>query len=351
MKRKTFFVILLSLMIFLPLNVWATTASSNEFYEGIDVSDWQGYIDYSQVKSSGIEIVYIKASQGGNIVDSYFRINYRNAKENGLKVGFYHFLTARNEDEAIRQAEFFSSVISNTSPDCKLAMDFEVFDGLSVSEINRISKAFLERVEEITGKEVVIYSDAYNARNVFGEELANNYSLWIAEYGTNVIEESNWEYWEGFQYTSRGSISGIRGYVDRDKFTAQILLDDRTMISPTGRTENYTHDEVYIVQRGDTLSAIALKYGTTVGKLVTLNQISNPNLIYPNERVIVPIKGNIRNEITYDTRHIVYTVKRGDTLSEIALRFGTTVQSIAELNHITNVNLIYIGEKLRIVLM
>ena len=121
------------------------------------------------------------------------------------------------------------------------------------------------------------------------------------------------------------------------------------MISPTGRTENYTHDEVYIVQRGDTLSAIALKYGTTVGKLVTLNQISNPNLIYPNERVIVPIKGNIRNEITYDTRHIVYTVKRGDTLSEIALRFGTTVQSIAELNHITNVNLIYIGEKLRIV--
>ena len=63
MKRKTFFVILLFLMIFLPLNIWATTASSNEFYEGIDVSDWQGYIDYSQVKSSGIEIVYIKAKK------------------------------------------------------------------------------------------------------------------------------------------------------------------------------------------------------------------------------------------------------------------------------------------------
>lgn len=349
MKQKTFFTILLILMIFLPLNVLATTASSNEIYEGIDVSDWQGYIDYSQVKSSGIEIVYIKASQGDNIVDSYFRINYRNAKENGLKVGFYHFLTARNEEEAIRQAEFFASVISNTSPDCKLAMDFEVFDGLSVSEINRISEAFLERVREITGREVIIYSDAYNARNVFGEELANNYSLWIAEYGTDVLEESNWEYWEGFQYTSRGIISGIRGYVDRDKFTAQILLDDRTAISPTGATENYTHDEVYIVQRGDTLSAIALKYGTTVSELVTLNKISNPDLIYPDERVIVPINGNIGNEVKYDTRHIVYTVRRGDTLSEIALRFGTTVQSIAELNHITNVNLIYIGERLRIV--
>lgn len=349
MKSKTFFITLLILMIFLPLNVLATTASSNEIYEGIDVSDWQGYIDYSQVKSSGIEIVYIKASQGDNIVDSYFRINYRNAKENGLKVGFYHFLTARNEEEAIRQAEFFASVISNTSPDCKLAMDFEVFDGLSVSEINRISEAFLERVREITGREVIIYSDAYNARNVFGEELANNYSLWIAEYGTDVLEESNWEYWEGFQYTSRGIISGIRGYVDRDKFTAQILLDDRTAISPTGATENYTHDEVYIVQRGDTLSAIALKYGTTVSELVTLNKISNPDLIYPDERVIVPINGNIGNEVKYDTRHIVYTVRRGDTLSEIALRFGTTVQSIAELNHITNVNLIYIGERLRIV--
>ncbi len=346
MKLKVFIItILLTLM---PLTTFATTASSNQIYEGIDVSNWQGYIDYMQVKNDGIDIVYIKSSQGENIVDSYFRINYNNAKENGLKVGFYHFLTARNEEEAIRQADFFASVISNTEPDCKLAMDFESFGELTVTEVNNISRVFLERLKEITGKEVIIYSDTFNASNVFREDLAQNYPLWIAEYGVEFPRETNWEFWEGFQYTSRGEVNGIRGYVDRDKFTEQILLQDTSQIAQTGNPENYNQDTTYIVQRGNTLSGIASKYGTTVKELVVLNNIKNPNLIFPGEEFKVPINGNPTNEITYGTKHIVYTVKRGDTLSEIALRFNTTVKEIAEMNHIRNVNLIYIGERLRI---
>lgn len=73
---------------------YAITQASEPLYNGIDVSDWQGYIDYAQVKNSGIDIVYIKASQGSTIIDSYFEYNYNNAKANGLKVGFYHYLTA-----------------------------------------------------------------------------------------------------------------------------------------------------------------------------------------------------------------------------------------------------------------
>ena len=72
-------------------SVFAITPVSNLEYQGIDVSHWQGYIDYSEVRRSGIEVVYIKASQGTNIKDAYFDINYENAKANGLKVGFYHF--------------------------------------------------------------------------------------------------------------------------------------------------------------------------------------------------------------------------------------------------------------------
>lgn len=87
--------------------VYALTPSSEPMYQGIDVSDWQGYINYSQVRASGIEIVYIKASQGSNIKDPYFDINYENAKANGLKVGFYHFLTATTVEEAEQEARFF----------------------------------------------------------------------------------------------------------------------------------------------------------------------------------------------------------------------------------------------------
>lgn len=347
MKLKIFLMITL-LIAFLPISVFATVASSSTIYEGIDVSNWQGYIDYSQVKNDGVEIVYIKSSQGANIVDAYFRINYNNAKANGLKVGFYHFLTATNQEEAIEQADFFASVVSNTSPDCKLAMDFEEFGNLSIEEINNISKAFLERLKEITGKEVIIYSDASNARDVFNNELSSNYPLWIAEYGVEVPSQSNWEFWEGFQYTSQGEISGVQGYVDRDKFTDDIFLSDTTQIEESGNPENYNQDIKYIVKKGNTLSGIAIKYKTTVKELVILNKISNPNLIFPGENLIVPINGNMENNVIYDTGHIIYTVESGDTLSELALKFKTTVENIAKLNNIKDINLIYVGENLRI---
>ena len=347
MKLKTLCIIALTIA-FLPLYVFATEPSSSTIYEGIDVSNWQGYINYQEVKNAGIEIVYIKSSQGNNVVDSYFKVNYNNAKANGLKVGFYHFLTATNEAEAVEQAEFFSSVISGTTPDCKLAMDFEEFGDLTVSEINSISQAFLSKVKEITGKDLIIYSDTSNARNVFGRELASQYPLWVAEYGISNPGETNWDFWDGFQYTSRGEISGISGFVDRDKFTENILLDSQEIIQKTGSEENYNQDIVYVVQRGDTLSQIARDYGTTVNKLVQLNNINNPNLIFPGERINVPINGNTQNIEESAVGHRFYTVQSGDTLSELALRFGTTVSEIAELNNIQNVNLIFTGELLRI---
>lgn len=99
-KRKRIFLVIFMILTFLffaDINLtYALTPSSNPQYEGIDVSNWQGYIDYKQVAQSGIKVVYIKSSQGTNIKDAYFDINYENAKANGLKVGFYHFLTATN---------------------------------------------------------------------------------------------------------------------------------------------------------------------------------------------------------------------------------------------------------------
>ena len=134
----------------------AVTPELDLAYSGIDVSDWQGYIDYNLVKDSGIDVVFIKASQGSDWKDPYFEINYSNAKANGLKVGFYHFLTATNVVEARQEAQFFSSIISGKQVDCKLVMDYETFQGVDVFGINEIAKAFLERLQEITNKEVMI---------------------------------------------------------------------------------------------------------------------------------------------------------------------------------------------------
>ena len=132
MRKKIITSIILSCLIIISMciPIHAFPPSSDNIYEGIDVSDWQGHIDFRKIKNSGIDMVYIRASEGTNYVDAYFRDNYEGAKENGLKVGFYHFLTATNIAEAKEEARFFVRTIKGTNPDCKLAMDFEVFDGL-----------------------------------------------------------------------------------------------------------------------------------------------------------------------------------------------------------------------------
>lgn len=318
--------------------------SSNEIYQGIDVSSWQGSINFSYVKSSGIEVVYIKSSEGRSYIDPYFERNYTNAKANGLKVGFYHYVTARSIEQAKEQANFFASVISGKQADCRLAMDFESFGNLSISQINEISKTFLETLENVTNSKCVIYSNAYSARTIFSNELTN-YPLWVANYGVSSPgSNGKWNTWVGWQYTNTGLVNGISGYVDRNKFTNGILLSSTsTLPSPeTPSTPSTYNTTVYTVKKGDTLSQIALNYGTTVSSIVSLNpSITNPNLIYPGQKLTIKINSSSSNN-----NSTVYIVKKGDTLSGIAFNYGTTVNSLVKINNIKNPNLIYPGQRI-----
>ena len=90
---------------------------------------------------------------------------------------------------------------------------------------------------------------------------------------------------------------------------------------------------------------IANKYNTTVKKLAILNGIRNVNRIYVNQKIKIPINLDIGN---YDCGHCIYTVKKGDTLYKIAKKHNKTIEEIAKLNEIKNVNYIYVGQKLRI---
>lgn len=352
LKRILILNLIISLIFFINVSLtYAITASSDERYEGIDVSNWQGYINYNSVKSSGINIVYIKSSQGANIKDEYFDINYENAKANGVKVGFYHYLTARSIEEAENEATFFASVISGKTPDCKLAMDFESFGDLSVEEINNISLAFLETVKRLTNKEVVIYSDLYNSQNTFSEELAQNYGLWLAYYGNDLSYlETRWQNYVGLQYTDRGNVSGVSGGVDRDIYTKEIFLDNNEVISNIQNPNNTinTESKYYIVEKGDTLWEIAQKFGTTAQEIAEINNIENPNLIYPGQNLRILTNTSIPETETRGTGSIIYIVQRGNTLSQIANHYGVSVAHIVEMNNIQNPNLIYPGQKLRI---
>lgn len=232
-------------------------------------------------------------------------------------------------------------------------MDYEVFGGVSVEESNNIAQVFLESVKRLTNKEVIVYSDLSNARDRFSRNIADNYELWLAYYGdyNNLRDvETSWERWIGVQYTDRGQVAGIRGNVDRDLYTESIFLSDTNEIPNTENPNDSINTEgiTYTVQRGDTLSEIASTYGTTVQEIVDINNIANPNLIYPGQTLRITTNSTIHGSETRGTGSITYTVQRGNTLSQIARAYGVTVNHIVEINDIQNPNLIYPGEKLRI---
>lgn len=323
----------------LPAKILAFGPSSETIYEGIDVSEFQRNIDFEKVKKDGIEVVYIRSSEGTNYIDAKFEQNYKRAREAGLKIGFYHYVDARSVSQAEKEAQFFASVISGKIADCRLAMDFESFGRLSKKEINTIGLAFMKKLEELTKKEVVLYSNAYTASRIWEGEVTN-YPLWIAQYEVNKPENSGtWNSWAGWQYTDVGRVAGISNHVDRDKFTKEIFMSESTEIPETEKPKPDDEDSKTTkkikIKWGDTLSQLAIKYNTTVAELVRLNNIQNPNLIYAGETLIVPVKGEATSNTT------IYTVKRGDTLNKIAQMFNTTVSKIAQENNIQNINLIY----------
>lgn len=321
----------------------AIPPSGGRQYRGIDISEFQGEIDFEEVRRSGIEAVYIRVG-AGEYTDEYFAENYERAKAEGLKIGFYHYVTARSVDEGRRQARFFASLAAGREPDMRLAMDFEYFGSLSVSQINAISEAYLDELTALTRREAVIYSDLSNARNIFSRALAEKYPLWAAQYGADEPSANGkWREWVGFQYTDEGRVGGIYGNVDRNIFTEGIFLSDSGRIDGEKRTtvRARTRTLTVYVRAGDTLWAIAREYGTTVEAIARENRIVDPNRIFAGERLRITLPAR-------DSGEEIYTVRRGDTPISIAGKFGVTLSALEDRNGLERGETIYAGDKLSI---
>ena len=285
MKKKLLSVVISMITVFslCILPVSAMRPDSDRVHDGIDVSEFQGDIDFDRVHECGIEVVYIRAGSG-DYTDSYFESNARKARESDVKFGFYFYVTARDEAQAREQAIRFASLIRDKDYDCRPVMDFENFSGLSIREVNRIGTAFIEELHRRSGILPMIYTDAYAADNVWDDEF-KKYPLWAADYDVYEPDITRvWrDGWSGFQYTDAGRVCGISGNDDRDRFTDTVYVtDDEKENRPDGDYFYYT------VVSGDTLYSIASRYSTTVEELTRLNNIENPNLIYVGERIKVP---------------------------------------------------------------
>lgn len=150
---------------------------------GIDVSMWQGEIDFEKAKKEGVEFVLIKANEA-KFIDPMFERNYNAAKKAGLKVGSYMYLTAINSIQAIEQAEFFNNVICNKEFEMPLFVDYEeglFFPGEGKTENTAILKAALYYLNTICQHVCGIYTYSYYLKNYLDYDMIKSVILWCGE--------------------------------------------------------------------------------------------------------------------------------------------------------------------------
>ena len=201
-----------------------SSTSTTGFKEGIDVSHWQGAIDWARVRAAGKTFAVIKATEGVNFLDDKYAQNKAGAMAQGMKVGAYHF--ARPGNDPVREADWFVDHMGLQHGMLIPALDIEVTGGLGPTALTTWTKAFLARVTQRTGAKPMIYTSPAFWRNNLNDSrwfADNGYSvLWVAHWQTTSpsVPASNWggKSWTFWQYSSEGSVPGISGRVDLDRY-------------------------------------------------------------------------------------------------------------------------------------
>ena len=307
-------------------------------YKIIDVSDWQGYIDWNKVKASGVSGAIIRVSDGLNTPDKRFARNMSECKRLGIHRGAYIFSRATTESAARTEARYIIEKCKPYGFDMPLYIDIEAYSWSAYA----VARAYLQECDRL-GVRGGIYASTSWFNNYIHPEKFSKYPLWAAQWGRFRPSVRLYGMW---QYTSDGSISGISGRVDVSK--CYMTYWKKGAVKPTVSSSSNVKASTsayYTVRSGDTLSSIASRYGTSYQHLASINGISNPNLIYAGQKIKVE-KGAAPTSSASTKQY--YTIRSGDTLSGIASKYGTSYQHLASINGIKNPNMIYAGQKIRV---
>lgn len=183
------------------------------YLRGIDVSHFQGDIDWPAVAGDGVHFCFIKATEGIGDVDPMFARNWTEAKAAGLLRGAYHFFHPNLD--AKQQAEHFLSVVKQDGDSLPPALDIEVTDGVDAQDLQTGIRTWIETVEAATGRKPVLYTDpSFWQENVKAD--LSEYPLWLACYASEPSMPPDWQNWTFWQHSEQGHVSGINGPVDLD---------------------------------------------------------------------------------------------------------------------------------------
>lgn len=188
--------------------------------QGIDVSEFQGSINWSAVKNAGKQFAFIRVSDG-TYQDPDFATNWAGAKNAGLIRGAYQFFRASDDPITIAD-QFLAKIGTLGDGDLPPVLDVEVTDGQSATTIRTNMETWLAHVEQKTGRTPFIYVSPGFWPNL-GSPNESHYRLWVANWGVNCPNTpTGWNTWQMWQYADNGTVSGISGAVDLDEFNGTL---------------------------------------------------------------------------------------------------------------------------------
>jgi GH25 family lysozyme M1 (1,4-beta-N-acetylmuramidase) len=212
----------------------ATVCGKGPTVKGIDVSVYQGTINWASAKADGVRYAFVRVSDGTTVPDTKFAANWAGTKAEGILRGAYQFF--RPSQDAIAQADMLLDAVGGevAEGDLPPGIDVESDGGLEPAQVTAKVKTWIERVKGATGRDPIIYTGFYFWRDQVGAPDITTSPLWHAQYTTaecpNIAPP--WADWAFWQYTSTGAVAGISGNVDINRFNG--TFDDLMQLAGPG---------------------------------------------------------------------------------------------------------------------
>lgn len=201
----------------------ARCAEGKTAVRGIDVSKWQGEIDWGAVARAGVRFAYIRVSDGRDVPDPQFARNWREARRAGVIRGAYQFFRPQ-QDPAAQADLLLRAVGAPRRGDLPPALDVEVDDGVDPAELIARMERWIERVRQATGVTPVVYTNALGW-SLLTENTGRfrGHPLWIAHHGAECPNTpAVWPAWTFHQFSTEGRVAGIAAPVDQNHFPGDL---------------------------------------------------------------------------------------------------------------------------------
>jgi len=196
-------------------NEKTTSLSNNANLTGIDISKYQGKIDFEKVKAAGIQYVFVRATEGITYQDAFFKQNFKEAREAGLIIGAYHFY--ETDDDPVSQLKNFTSLVTLQSGDLPPVVDIEKLHDNDKKDLTSNIQTYLDGLEQHYKTKPIIYSGK-NFANKYITSFSD-YPLWLAEYQSLYPTlPQGWDKWTFWQYSQTGKVDGVSTDVDINRY-------------------------------------------------------------------------------------------------------------------------------------